>query len=67
MSGGDGIIEQMESAATQLAREYWADHKRDILYNIDDSYLDGYDEFNIEVQFRNAAKASIIYIQKKRL
>ena len=66
VSGGDGIIEQMESAATQLAKEYWNDHKRDILYNIDDSYLDGYDEFNTEVQFRNAAKVSITYMLMSR-
>ena len=66
VSGGDGIIEQMESAAAKLAREYWADHKRDILHNIDDSYLDGYDEFNTEVQFRNAAKVSITYMLMSR-
>ena len=66
VSGGDGIIEQMESAAAQLAREYWADYKRDILHNIDDSYLDGYDEFNTEVQFRNAAKVSITYMLMSR-
>ena len=62
VSGSNGIVEQMESAAAQLVKEYWVDHKRDILYNIDDSYLDGYDEFNTEVQFRNAAKASITYM-----
>ena len=39
VSGKDGIVEQMESAAAKLAREYWADYKRDILHNIDDSYL----------------------------
>jgi len=66
VSGSNGIIEQMESAAAQLAREYWADHKRDILHNIDDSYLDGYDEFNTEVQFRNAAKVSITYMLMSR-
>ena len=66
VSGSNGIIEQMESAATQLAKEYWKDHKRDILYNIDDSYLDGYDEFNTEVQFRNAAKVSITYMLMSR-
>ena len=66
VSGSNGIIEQMESAATQLAKECWKDHKRDILYNIDDSYLDGYDEFNTEVQFRNAAKVSITYMLMSR-
>lgn len=64
VSGSNGIVEQMESAAAQLVKEYWVDNKRDILYNIDDSYLDGYDEFNAEVQFRNAAKASITYIRQ---
>lgn len=53
VSGSNGIIEQMESAAAQLAREYWADHKRDILYNIDDSYLDGYDEFKVSLKLHN--------------
>ena len=66
VSGSNGIIEQMESAAAQLVKEYWVDNKRDILYNIDDSYLDGYDEFNTEVQFRNAAKASITYMLMSR-
>ena len=66
VSGSNGIVEQMESAAAQLAKEYWKDHKRDILYNIDDSYLDGYDEFNTEVQFRNAAKVSITYMLMSR-
>ena len=66
VSVSDGIVEQMESAAAQLVKEYWVDNKRDILYNIDDSYLDGYDEFNTEVQFRNAAKASITYMLMSR-
>ena len=66
VSGSNGIVEQMESAAAQLAREYWADYKRDILDNIDDSYLDDYDEFNTEVQFRNAAKVSITYMLMSR-
>ena len=66
ISGNSGIVEQMEEIASQLAREYWADYKRDILHNIDDSYLDGYDEFNTEVQFRNAAKVSITYMLMSR-
>ena len=66
VSGSNGIVEQMESAAAQLVKEYWVDNKRDILHNIDDSYLDGYDEFNTEVQFRNAAKVSITYMLMSR-
>ena len=66
VSGSNGIVEQMESVSAQLAREYWADYKRDILDNVDDSYLDDYDEFNTEVQFRNAAKVSITYMLMSR-
>ena len=66
VTSSDGIAEQMEKVASQLARAYWADYKRDILRNIDDSYLDGYDEFNTEVQFRNAAKVSITYMLMSR-
>ena len=37
------------------------EHKRDILDIVDGSFLEGYDEFNIGVQFRNAATVSITY------
>ena len=47
--------------AAQLVSEYWVEHKRDILDIVDGSFLEGYDEFNIGVQFRNAATVSITY------
>ena len=57
----NNLAEQLESIAAQLVSEYWVEHKRDILDIVDGSFLDGYDEFNIGVQFRNAATVSITY------
>ena len=57
----NNLAEQLESIAAQLVSEYWVEHKQDILDIIDGSFLEGYDEFNIGVQFRNAATVSITY------
>ena len=61
VSGRDGLTEQFESVASQLAAEYWRDHSRDILGIVADSYLEEYDDYNIEVAFKNAAAVSITY------
>ena len=61
VSGKNGLAEQFESVASQLAAEYWRDHSRDILGIVADSYLEGYDDYNIEVTFKNAAAVSITY------
>ena len=49
MSGGD-LAQQLADVAAKLAEEYWADHRRDILPIVDGSFLEEYDEYNIEVQ-----------------
>ena len=61
VSGRNGLAEQFESVASQLAAEYWRDHSRDILGIVADSYLEEYDDYNIEVAFKNAAAVSITY------
>ena len=61
VSGKNGLAEQFESVASQLATEYWRDHSRDILGIVADSYLEEYDDYNIEVAFKNAAAVSITY------
>ena len=58
---GTNIEEQFEKVAAQLADEYWNDHQRDILGIVEDSFLEGYDDFNVGVAFRNAATVSITY------
>ena len=61
VSGKNGLAEQFERVASQLAAEYWRDHSRDILGIVADSYLEEYDDYNIEVAFKNAAAVSITY------
>ena len=66
VSGSLGIAEQLEHVATQLADEYWNEHSRDMLDIVADSFLEEYDDFNIGVQFRNAATVSITYALMSR-
>ena len=60
------LPEQLQEISSRLAAEYWNDYKLDILRNIDGSYLDEYDEYNVGVQFRNAASTSITYMLMSR-
>ena len=65
VSGGD-LPQQLADVAAKLAEEYWADHRRDILPIVDGSFLEEYDEYNIEVQFKSAATVSITYALMSR-
>lgn len=60
------IDEALDSAAERLAKEYWTDHKEQILDIVDDSFLYGYDELNVEVSFHRAATESIRYMLYSR-
>ena len=61
VDGKGGLPDQLERIASQLAEEYWRDCKRDILAIVDDSFLYGYDEFNVGAAFQSAAAVSIAY------
>ena len=61
VDGKGGLPDQLERIASQLAAEYWRDYKRDILAIVDDSFLYGYDEFNVGAAFQSAAAVSIAY------
>ena len=63
---GDDLAQQLEAVAGKLAGEYWNEHRQDFLYIVDDSFLEEYDEFNIEVQFKAAATVSISYALMSR-
>ena len=65
VSGGD-LAQQLADVAAKLAEEYWTDHRQDILYIVDGSFLEEYDEYNIEVQFKSAATVSITYALMSR-
>ena len=61
VDGKGGLPDQLERIASQLAEEYWRDYKRDILAIVDDSFLYGYDEFNVGAAFQSAVAVSIAY------
>ena len=64
----DGLLEaQLEEIAQTLAAEYWENHNRYFLDIIADSYLEEYDELNIEVAFKTAVAVSVSYAVYSRL
>ena len=64
--GGDDLAQQLTDVAHKLADEYWEEHRQDFLYIVDGSFLEEYDEYNIEVQFKAAATVSITYALMSR-
>ena len=54
----DGVLEaQLEDIASVLAAEYWDDYKKQLLDIVANSFLEEYDELNIEVAFKNTPYA----------
>lgn len=66
VSGGKGLADQLEQIASKLVTEYWNDNSRDILGILEDSFLEEYDDYNVEVAFRNAATVSTTYALMSR-
>ena len=63
--GGD-LAQQLTDVAGKLASEYWDEHQQDFRYIVDGSFLEEYDDLNIEVQFKSAATVSIAYALMSR-
>ena len=63
---GDDLAQQLTDVAGKLASEYWDEHQQDIHYIVDGSFLEEYDDLNIEVQFKSAATVSIAYALMSR-
>ena len=61
VSGREGLVQQLVDVAGKLAEDYWEEHGRDIRYIVDGSFLEEYDDLNLEVQFQSAAMVSIAY------
>lgn len=61
ISRRDGLEVQLSETAWALAEDYWETYRKEILDIVEGSFLEGYDEFNIGVTFRNAAAVSITY------
>ena len=63
---GDDLAQQLTDVAGKLASEYWDEHQQDFRYIVDGSFLEEYDELNIEVQFKSVATVSIAYALMSR-
>ena len=63
---GDNLAQQLIDVAGKLASEYWDEHQQDFRYIVDGSFLEEYDDLNIEVQFKSAATVSIAYTLMSR-
>ncbi len=63
---GNNLSDGFYNIAQDLAKEYYDNHKGDIPYLIENSFLEDYDEDNIKVAFENAATVSIAYTLMKR-
>ena len=63
---GDNLAQQLTDVAGKLASEYWDEHQHDFRYIVDGSFLEEYDDLNIEVQFKAAATVSIAYALMSR-
>ena len=64
----EGLLEaQLEDIAMTLATEYWADHQKPFLDIVANSFLEEYDELNIEMAFKTAVANSVAYTMYSRL
>ena len=65
-ASGDDLAQQIINVAGKLAGEYWEDHRRDFFHIVDGSFLEEYDDYNIEMQFKAATTVSISYALMSR-
>ena len=57
----------LRKIAQGLASEYWADNRKQFLDIVANSFLEEYDELNIEVAFKTAVANSVSYAMYSRL
>lgn len=62
----DNLLDGFYNIAKDLAAEYYDNHKEDLPYFAENSFLEDYDEDNLKVAFKNAATVSIAYTLMKR-
>ncbi len=63
---GDNLANGFYNIAKDLAAEYYDNHKEDLPYFAENSFLEDYDEDNLKAAFENAATVSIAYTLMKR-
>ena len=64
----EGLLEvQLESIAINLTADYWSDNRKQFLDIVANSYLEEYDELNIEAVFKSTVVNSVSYALYSRL
>ena len=64
----EGLLEvQLESIAINLTADYWSDNRKQFLDIVANSYLEDYDELNIEAVFKSTVVNSVSYALYSRL
>ena len=58
---GSMLFDTVQSASRKLAEEYWSDNQNNIIDTIANSFLEGYDRYNIRYNFINAVSVSTTY------
>ena len=59
--GVDRLYVDESLSLIHISSEYWADYKKPILDIVANSFLEEYDEYNIEVAFKTAVANSVSY------
>ena len=62
----DNLTDGFYNIANDLAKEYYDNHKEEIPYFAENSFLEDYDEDNLRIAFENAATISIAYTLMQR-
>ena len=62
----DNLTDGFYNIANDLAKEYYDNHKEEIPYFAEKSFLEDYDEDNLRIAFENAATVSIAYTLMQR-
>lgn len=65
-SEGNNLFDVFYKIARNMSREYYDNHKRDIGYLIESSFLEEYDGDNLQKTFEDAATISTAYTLMKR-
>ena len=61
IDGAGDLGDLLMEAADKLVQESYGEYLPDLLYEREDSFLEGLDDFNVEVLFRNTLRASVQY------
>lgn len=62
----NNLFDAFYKIARNMSREYYNNHKRDMGYLIENSFLEEYDEDNLQLAFEDAATISTAYTLMKR-